>query len=193
MRTDAVTIDASALAKLILDEPDSAEFAEWYRQLRTAGVRAESSPLLQFELGNLLQREFPRDERNGKILEAALDGVDAPPIAPPSPLRFAPPLTYYDASYLAAARASGALATYDDRMGRLAAKEGLVVWGAGNVRTATRPGFVGWIRQQRKGIPGDGARDEWSYLQALAWTDGLGNDRQSVVGLLDESFARFAT
>lgn len=192
MPTEAVALDASAVAKLVLQEPESATFVEWYRQLPAVGIRPESSTLLQFELGNILQREFPRDSRNGDILRSALHGIATVSVAPASPFQFAPPLTYYDSSYLCVARASGALATYDGRLERLSVKQGIEVWSHSRMQAALRPGFVAWLRRKRTSVPALTLRDEWSYFQALAWADGLTTAKQGLVALLDQGFAGFA-
>lgn len=169
MPTEAVTIDASALGKLLLDEDDSATFSEWYRQIRLAGIRMQSSPLLQFELGNILRRAFPRDKRNAALLEASLDGVSLVPVRAPSPFAFAPPLTYYDASYICSAQQTGALVSYDGRMTEVARRASVSVWDPGHVRGAIAPGFAAWVRRRHQDLVPPDIPAEASYLQTLAW------------------------
>lgn len=203
MRTSSVCLDASCVGKLFLDEPESAEFRTWYRQMRAARADFQSPTLLQFELGNVLRREFARDERKGSILAAALDGIDLRSVDLARPFSFAA-LTYYDAAYLCVAEEdSGALASYDDRMTDAAQ---VPVWTATRIRAAVKPGFVAWLKRLKPSKPplrdfveraarnDPLAQDDWSFLQFWGYLEGhrLHASPGPAGEALDLAFAQFA-
>lgn len=154
MRTEVVTIDASCVAKLFLEEADSAEFRTWYRAMQGHGVQFRAPHLLVYELGNVIGDEFfDVDEHTRvRILESALTGIQLQDTDPGQPFRFMgkPKLTYYDAAYVADGFDSGSIASADERMRKAAANTGNMtrIWTPELQRAAAAPGFVAWLRDQ---------------------------------------------
>lgn len=204
MRTDAVTLDASCVAKLFLEEPDSPTFRAWCLAMRAAAVRFEAPTLLQFELGSILQREFGdlAAQERGRMLAQALDGIELVPISPEAPFRVDGALTYYDASYAAAAQESGALATDDLKMAKASAGQGglVRVWTASQRAAAIDKGFVAWLAQHEDdpaaGLAADLRRDPsaihlQTFLEVWRHLEDVAAPQQSMEAL-DEAFERFA-
>ena len=118
--TDTFVVDASALGKRFADERHTADYNAWHDALLAAGGRIVAPHLLRYELGNLLARKARSDpsllpDRRGKLLEVAFVGIQFADAA--SIEAFAPPLSFYDAAYVALAHSLKAtLVSYDDRM-----------------------------------------------------------------------------
>lgn len=108
-------MDASAAAKLFLNEPATPHFRAWYVQvsLQTEGLLAPS--LLRYELGQILVREDRRDAAKRRdVLDQATAGLVFDDRTASAAFDHAPPLSFYDAAYLALALdAKAALVTYD--------------------------------------------------------------------------------
>lgn len=125
-------LDASAVAKLFLDEPESAAFRSWYLQEVEAGAIFAAPSLLSYEVAHLLARNLapPRGasapewlaERHDDVLSGILlDEGAARRVFP-----WVGALTGYDASYLAVAVAARAsLVTYDATLLKEARKQGV--------------------------------------------------------------------
>ncbi len=193
MRTDVVTIDASCVAKLFLEEADSPTFRTWYRAMQYHGVKFRAPNLLVYELGNIIGDEFPdKDERTrAMILESALTGIQLKETEPDHPFRFMakPKLTYYDAAYVADGVDSGSIASADKRMRKAAANTDSMthIWTPELQAAAAAPGFSAWLRAQNdKGPVGDVSRgiradpstknletylDAWRHLEAMHASD----------------------
>ncbi|HLF16816.1 MAG TPA: type II toxin-antitoxin system VapC family toxin [Candidatus Thermoplasmatota archaeon] len=199
-----MALDASCVGKLFLKEPDSVEFRTWYQQMKATGADFQSSTLLQFELGNIVRREFAADERQGDILAAALDGIHLQEVAPADPFRFTQALTYYDAAYVCVAAESAALATYDSDMVKVARQSdpGIAIWDAKRIKAATKPGFVAWLKKQNgakqplQGFAKDVQQDKfskeaWSFLQFLGYLEEyrqIGGPTEEALDLALEEF-----
>lgn len=124
--TDAFVVDASAFAKVFLEQPGSHAFREWRRKALLRGLPLLAPTLLPYELGNVLLREFKGERRKwDPALTEILLGVS---LELPSFARVflaAEGLTFYDAAYLALAQERGAtLVSYDRDLLARAAKAG---------------------------------------------------------------------
>lgn len=119
-------IDASALAKLVLDERESPAFRAWYRDCVSHGERLFAPDLLPYELANTLWRRLsdPRalpEDATRDIVRDALIHVDLDHEAWARIGPWRGRLTAYDAAYLSLAAAKGAtLVTYDERLAAVA-------------------------------------------------------------------------
>lgn len=120
MPAESFVVDASAIAKLVQDEEHSEALRRWHRTTLDAGGRMLAPHLLRYEVGNLLVRNASRlpdasPSARQDLLARMLLGyqfADAAGIE-----AFAPPLSFYDAAYVALAHSLKAtLVTYDDRM-----------------------------------------------------------------------------
>lgn len=106
-------LDASALAKTFLDEPESPAFRAWYRERIGEGARLAAPDLLGYEIAHLMARNVGARGPFRSRVRQAVEGIQLHPafdaVGP-----YVDGLTAYDASYLATAAASGAvLVTYD--------------------------------------------------------------------------------
>lgn len=125
-----VVVDASALLKLIIAEPESAAFTQWWDLHLRSGGRLMAPDIIRYEVGQRLRRDVretdlePRDRE--RLRDEALRGVvfaDGNSIE-----QWAPPLSFYDAAYVALAVTTGAtLVTYDDEMIAVARQAGVGV------------------------------------------------------------------
>lgn len=125
-------LDASAAAKLFLDEPESAAFRSWYLQEVGGGATFAAPSLLSYEIAHLLARNLkpPAGARAAEWLaerhEEVLSGIAIDEGAARRVFSWTGALTGYDASYLAVAVATrAALVTYDDALLKEARKEGV--------------------------------------------------------------------
>lgn len=125
-------LDASALAKLFLDETESAAFREWYLAQVAARARFAAPSLLAYEIAHLLAQNLrpPATARLAEWLEERHDEVMSGIILDEDAARRSFPwigvLTGYDASYLSTAVATRAsLVSYDGALLKAAAKQGL--------------------------------------------------------------------
>lgn len=116
-------LDASALAKLVLDEDESAAFRRWYRERIAEGARFAAPGLLGYEMAELVARNVrpaPSPQAFQALIRNLVEGVRLDPAfdaVGPYLLR----TTAYDASYLAtAAEAQAVLVTYDHALLRAA-------------------------------------------------------------------------
>ncbi|MCA1811312.1 MAG: type II toxin-antitoxin system VapC family toxin [Halobacteriales archaeon] len=131
--TEAFVVDASAFAKVFLEQPQSPAFREWRRKALVRGHRLLAPTLLPYELGNVLLREFKGDRGKWEpALTEILLGVLLELPSFPQVFLAAEGLTFYDASYLALAQEhDGTLVSYDrDLLGR-ATKAGCPVLSPG--------------------------------------------------------------
>lgn len=114
--TDHV-LDASALAKRFLDQSHAADYRAWHAKaiLRSQLVAPN---LIRYELGQVLSREAGSDlEVRASLLRHVLAGLAFEDPEPGQPFAFTPPLSYYDAAYLALAKGrSCTLVTYDAKL-----------------------------------------------------------------------------
>ncbi len=125
-------LDASAAAKLLLNEAESPAFRVWYIHQVEQGATFVAPDLLGYEVAQLVARNFkpPAGGNQGWFgaqvarvvsginLHAAYQGVGP----------YVPDLTAYDASYLATASAFRAsLVTYDKKMQRAARSRGIAL------------------------------------------------------------------
>ena len=115
-------LDASALAKEIVEEVESPRFRSWHDERLREGARVESCELLPYEMAQV-GRRLGRYQDAVRLVEGMRLHRTFADLAP-----FLEILTAYDASYLAAAQALGAtLVTYDAGMLDAAAKHGIAV------------------------------------------------------------------
>ncbi|MFA5860942.1 MAG: type II toxin-antitoxin system VapC family toxin [Candidatus Thermoplasmatota archaeon] len=122
-RPDAVdyVIDASALAKLFLDEPESTAFREWYLAEVHRGATFAAPSLLGYEIAHLLAKNLKAPvggkegaEWLGARHDEVMEGITLDEDAARQTFLWALKLTGYDASYLAVAVAGRAcLVSYD--------------------------------------------------------------------------------
>lgn len=124
-----VVVDASALAKLFLHEPESAALRSWYTTQVASGARFAGPSLLGYEIAQTFARNLgPLDPKTfARHVQVALTGFDLhavhDQVGP-----FLGKLTVYDASYVATAkRLSARLVTYDQAMAKVARDHGVVV------------------------------------------------------------------
>lgn len=176
MRTDSVVLDASCIGKLAFDEPESQGFRTWLLAMAQAGTEFRAPHLLQYEVGNLLKRGFPKASptEQGEKLQDCLAAVHLMEVPLLAPFGFQG-LTYYDAAYAALGHAEGALATYDHRLAKLAGD--LDVWDADAIRAAVDDGFCAWLLAYR------GRNGRVADLAGEARADALIASRQTFVGV----------
>ena len=208
MRTDVVTIDASSVAKLFLEERDSPSFRTWYRAMQDHGVEFRTPHLLVYELGNTIANEFPEADEHmrARILENALTGIQLHETEPDQPFRFMarPKLTYYDAAYVADGFDSGSIASADKDLRKSAANTGNLtrIWTPELQAAAVAPSFAAWLRaQDEQDATGDVSRDiradpssktletyldVWRHLEGMRASD-------SAIKALDEALAVFTS
>lgn len=128
--TDHV-LDASAAAKLFLDEPESEAFRAWYVAEVAAGARFGAPSLLAYEVAHLLARNLKPPSRDhaawlAERLDEALTGIELDEGAAARVFQWTRALTAYDASYLAVAASTGAtLVSYDRALIQEAARSGI--------------------------------------------------------------------
>ena len=121
-------LDASAIAKLALEEVASAEVRRWYAAHPSAEKVAPH--LAWSEVGRALQKAGSgmRVEELAAVHERLFATIELRPVAAALAWRHARALTFHDAQYVALAEASNAtLATCDDRMAKAAGKAGVEV------------------------------------------------------------------
>jgi predicted nucleic acid-binding protein len=108
------------LAKRLAEEAHTEAFNAWLDGFLAAGGRVLAPHILRYELGNLLAKKARTEPaltpgHRENLLREALVGVqfaDGVGIE-----ESAPPLSFYDAAYLALARSlKSALVTYDSRL-----------------------------------------------------------------------------
>lgn len=113
-------VDASCLAKLVVEEPGSAEFTAWFGAEVRASGRVEAPSVVRYELGRILQRDLAGEKAGvlAALHEATLRHVLLSD--PPARQVFkvaARGLTFADAAYVALAlQRGGGLVTTDDDM-----------------------------------------------------------------------------
>lgn len=125
-------LDASAVVKLFIEEPESAAFREWYLTEIAAGATFAAPGILAYEVAQVIaKRLLPRT--NAKVSawwaerhEEALTGIGLDHAAAGRAFPWMPALSGYDASYLATAAATRAtLVSYDDALLKEARKSGI--------------------------------------------------------------------
>ena len=130
-----VVVDASALVKLMADEEWAPELRKWVVEMHARGARFHAPHLIRYEVGHFLATRT-RDTAPVRVRRLAMalagvlfsDGESEP---------FAPPLTYYDASYVALAKAIRApLVSYDEKQRRTAAAVGISLLAPGRDRAS---------------------------------------------------------
>ncbi|HVL49697.1 MAG TPA: type II toxin-antitoxin system VapC family toxin [Candidatus Thermoplasmatota archaeon] len=126
-------VDASALAKLFLEEIESEAFRAWYVAEVQRGSTFGAPALLGYEMAHLLASniEAPGAKREAakwwaRRLDEILDGIDLDDNAARHVFPWMPHLSGYDASYLAVATLHKAsIVSYDRRMLTEAERQGL--------------------------------------------------------------------
>ena len=121
-------VDASALAKLFLDEDGAPAFRDWWYATMASGAAMMAPSLVRFEVGNLIRRNLHHLDAAGRrrCWRETLAGVQFDDSALAGSFGF-PQLTFYDAAYLSLAAARKArLLTFDSRMAKAAAAQNLV-------------------------------------------------------------------
>lgn len=127
--TETFVVDASAMVKRFGAEEHWKAFQDWAQASLSEGARFVAPHLLRYELGNILVKSARADpsltpEHRKMLLDEALVGVQF--VDGDSAFDVAPPLSYYDASYLATAQAMKAsLVSYDDKLLKAARKAGI--------------------------------------------------------------------
>lgn len=120
-------VDASALTKLVLDEPSSPAMRHWYVEAE----RIASSVVGGIETRRAIARQLPADDRVEVILRSVVLIEVDPGIAVMAASMLPRSLRTLDAIHLASARALGAeidaFVTYDDRLAEAARALGLPV------------------------------------------------------------------
>lgn len=126
MPTELVA-DASALAKLFLDEPDAPAFRDWWYERLTQGTVVTAPALLRYEIGNLITRNLSelkaKDRR--RVWREALAGIRFDDETTMEAFAIQG-LTFYDAAYVGLAKSRKTpLLTYDGAMKKAAKDEGV--------------------------------------------------------------------
>src|ERR1044071_5861946 len=106
-------VDASALVKAARQEAESASFSGWLQNALRGNADLIAPPLLRHEVGSFLARQkgMAADIRQG-MLHNLLLGIRF--IDGAAEFDYAPPLSFYDAAYLALAKSTGGtLVSYD--------------------------------------------------------------------------------
>lgn len=122
-------VDASALVKLFLDDEGHVEFRRWFAEVDGDGVPLAAPHLLLYEVGQVIRRAYPEltDDERALLLTAATASVRLENGATAD--AFAATrggLSFYDASYLAVARATDStLVTSDLALARAARLHGI--------------------------------------------------------------------
>lgn len=124
---DRFVLDASAVAKLFLNEVHSDALRDWFFERRLAGDELLAPPLLPFEIGHTIHVGLGRSGAEGRdVLDAALRGIKLVGSALGDSFDLLDSCTFYDAAYVALAiRAKSPLVTYDERMRRLGRRLGV--------------------------------------------------------------------
>jgi predicted nucleic acid-binding protein len=123
--TSTIVIDASALVKRVLAEPDSARFRAWFNENDSARFTAPS--LIFYETGRVLEKSLAGAEASElrALHSRLLAGVV---LIPPSEAAWDArrDLTFYDAQYIEVAkRLDAVLLTADERMRTAASERGV--------------------------------------------------------------------
>lgn len=126
-------LDASAVLKMVLDEPHAVDFRIWYGSRLEAADRFIAPTLLPFELANGLWRSVPPEHRppgswTRDLVRDLLVAVELDPDAWARMDPWCDRLSAYDAAYVFLAAAHGAdLVTYDAQLAAIAREEVAVV------------------------------------------------------------------
>ncbi|HLF16780.1 MAG TPA: type II toxin-antitoxin system VapC family toxin [Candidatus Thermoplasmatota archaeon] len=124
-------VDASALAKLVVQEKASEEVLTWMEQARNSGWPLAAPDLIAYEMGNVLRKHRPSEEPAllARTLETALAGIGMERPGFAAAFQAARDgLTFYDAAYLAmAVEKGGTLVTVDAGLAKAARKRGIPV------------------------------------------------------------------
>lgn len=118
---DALVLDASVVARILLDDqPDHEVARACYAAAVRAGLRPVAPGLLLYELGSVLSRVRAPVARRAELLAEAVALVEVVHLSPSvaaSALRIAAegPLTFYDAAYAALAESLDGLVWTEDR------------------------------------------------------------------------------
>lgn len=120
-----VVVDASAVLKLVLEEPGTETTRAWFERHWIAGTEFLAPATLHAEVGRVLQREYPTKEP-AELQRAHADvlgsvGFIQPDVERPEPWIAAQHLEFFDALYVAAAMDADGLCTCDGRMAKAAA------------------------------------------------------------------------
>lgn len=132
--TEAVdhVLDASAIVKLLIEEPGSAAFREWYLAEIQAGATFAAPGILAYEVAQVIAKRLV-PPANAKASawwaerhDEAMTGIGLDHGAAGRAFSWMPTLSGYDASYLATAVATRAtLVSYDDALLKEARKSGI--------------------------------------------------------------------
>lgn len=126
---DIHVLDASAVLKLVLDEPGSEAFRGWYGSCLDASHRFVAPGLLPYELASALWAGVGAEHRQGErwtrdVVRDLLVAIDLDTDAWARIDPWHDRLTSYDAAYLALAVAHDAtLVTYDGHLSEVAREE----------------------------------------------------------------------
>ncbi len=117
-------VDASAAVKAVKVEARSDEYVAWLKDTQRRNQPLLAPHLLRYELGNILA-DIPTDPSiRARHLHEGLLGVTFADGS--TAFDHAPPLTFYDASYLSLAQATKAtLVSYDHKLLKAARKAGI--------------------------------------------------------------------
>lgn len=125
-------VDASALAKLFLNEPESEAFRSWYVAEVQAGAKFAAPGILAYEIAHLIRRNLKPPALAGSAgwlaerHDEVMTGVALDEGAARRSFPWIGALTSYDASYLSTAVATRAsLVSYDDALLKAAARQGV--------------------------------------------------------------------
>ncbi|MBW3583013.1 MAG: type II toxin-antitoxin system VapC family toxin [Euryarchaeota archaeon] len=122
-------VDASAVAKLFLDEPGAETFRDWWYGALLTDTPMSAPGLLRYEIGALIVRNLghldsPARRRTWREAVAGIRFDDETVLDALT----VDGLTFYDAAYVAlAATKKARLITYDDKMAKHARAHGVAV------------------------------------------------------------------
>ncbi|HET6399035.1 MAG TPA: type II toxin-antitoxin system VapC family toxin [Candidatus Thermoplasmatota archaeon] len=118
-------VDASAVLKTVLDEPEAKRFRRWLAEALASDADIHSSGVLPYEVAQGIWRRGVANRE--EAFARCIYGVRLHDTARQA-LRHVDPLSAYDASYLATAISLGAtLVSYDQRLVGVARNAGIKV------------------------------------------------------------------
>lgn len=126
-------LDASALAKTFIREPDSAGFLAWFETTLAGDARLHAPGLIAYELGQVVKKalpdlNYPGDDPARALVREATQAIELDHEAWARIDPYLDRLSAYDATYLALAVAKTAtLVTYDAYMAAAAQTAGVPV------------------------------------------------------------------
>jgi predicted nucleic acid-binding protein len=136
--SDDFVLDASAVAKAFVVEPESGSYLSWFESAMRRGARFHAPSLLAYELAQIVVRYrarlgYPDADPVRGIVRDATEGIELDHDAWSRIDPFVDRISAYDASYLALAVAKGAtLVTYDERLAAAATQADVTVLAPGH-------------------------------------------------------------